>query len=132
MKAIVIYRSVDADGIFCCEIARKFLPDADFIGWNFGDPPVCVAANGLIYIMGLPPTCIVEQDFHNFWRRVVWIDGNAETMEWDKRPVASDAPDVFISGYRIEGIESCRLAWQWFNGGKLRDLDEIRASLKIS
>ena len=29
MKNTVIYHSADFDGIFCREIARKFLPDAD-------------------------------------------------------------------------------------------------------
>lgn len=112
----VVYHSADFDGIFCCEIARKFLgEDAEYIGWNFGDPPVHVPTNGAIYIMDLPPTCIVEQGFYNFWRRVIWIDHHASAMkEWDKRPVTDDAPDAFIAGYRIDGVAACRLAWYYF------------------
>ena len=37
MKTTVIHHSADFDGIFCREIARKFLPDAELIGWDFGD-----------------------------------------------------------------------------------------------
>ena len=39
-KITVIYHSADYDGIFCREIAHKFLPDAELIGWNFGDVPL--------------------------------------------------------------------------------------------
>ena len=34
MKTTVIHHSADFDGLFCREIARKFLPGAELIGWN--------------------------------------------------------------------------------------------------
>ena len=42
MKTTVIHHSADYDGIFCREIARKFLPDAELIGWDFKDEPLAV------------------------------------------------------------------------------------------
>jgi hypothetical protein len=40
MKTTVIHHSADYDGIFCREIAKKFLPDATLVGWDFADEPL--------------------------------------------------------------------------------------------
>lgn len=40
MTTTVTHHSADFDGIFCREIARKFIPDAKLIGWDFGDEPL--------------------------------------------------------------------------------------------
>lgn len=48
----VIYHSADFDGIFCREIARKFIgnEDVNYIGWNFGDAPIPVPAKSLPWV----------------------------------------------------------------------------------
>lgn len=102
MKNTVIYHSADYDGIFCREIARKFLPDAEFIGWNFGDPLVEVK-EGLIYILDLSPDCIATVPTNG----IIWIDHHKTSIE----KYGND-----IRGYRIDGVAACRLAWQWFIG----------------
>lgn len=110
MKTTVIYHSADFDGIFCREIAREFLPDAELIGWNFGDPKIRMPMEGSVYILDLSPECL---DVHfttpynpSVSSRIVWIDHHKTSIE--KWP--SDIP-----GYRIDGVAACRLAWQWFN-----------------
>ena len=119
MKTTVIYHSADFDGIFCREIARKFLPpDTEFIGWNFGDPATYIPLEGTIYILDLPcdapfgwkfdaakPEAVGWQVPIGFWRRVLWIDHHATS-------IASHPTD--IHGYRIDGVAACRLVWQWF------------------
>lgn len=37
MKTTVIYHRTDFDGLFCREIARKFLSEAKLTGWDYGD-----------------------------------------------------------------------------------------------
>lgn len=130
MKITVIYHSADFDGLFCREIAKKFLPDAELIGWNFGDSPVRVPAEGGIYVLDLPVDEVFgfkygrtskgdEIAFRNdadpaffrssnpflFMQRVVWIDHHKSSIE--------SHPNS-IPGYRIDGVAACRLAWQWF------------------
>ncbi len=119
-KTTVIYHSADFDGIFCREIARKFLPaDTEFIGWNFGDGPLAIP-EGKIYVLDLPldepfgfkmPRIQPEDGWLN---RVIWIDHHKSSIE-------SHPTD--IPGYRIDGVAACRLAWQWFRfqcgGGEL-------------
>lgn len=114
----VIFHSADFDGIFCREIARKFLPDAELIGWDFGDPSLEIP-DGKLYVMDLPvdrvfgmkfPTTAFGQDLSNVekagdWSDVVWIDHHASS-------IASHPTN--IPGYRIDGVAACRLAWQWF------------------
>lgn len=113
MKTItVIYHSADFDGIFCREIARKFLPDAELIGWNFGDPPLKIPDTAL-YVLDLPLDAPFGFDYRKVGNErgpqhpkgLVWIDHHKSSIE-------SHPTD--ISGYRIDGVAACRLAWQWF------------------
>lgn len=126
-KTTVLYHSSDFDGIFCREIARRFLnhdPDCDslevrpdapakpcnciqYIGWDFGDPQIPFPDSGPVYVMDLPcdrpflgyPNPSVNDD------RVIWIDHH-------KSSIATHP--TRLPGYRIDGVAACRLAWQWF------------------
>lgn len=106
----VIYHSADFDGIFCREIAKRFLPNATLIGWNFGDALISPPP-GPLYILDLSPDCI-QPECRLSWSDFVWIDHHKTSIETHP----SDIP-----GYRIDGVAACRLAWQWFtdDGGKV-------------
>lgn len=115
MKTTVIFHNADYDGIFCREIARKFLPDAELIGWNFGDPPIKVpslTSDGTIYVLDLP----VDEPFGFSYRispkqpfvdpkKFIWIDHHKSSI---------DSHPKDIPGYRIDGVAACRLAWHYF------------------
>ena len=110
MKTTVIYHSADFDGIFCREIARKFLPDAELIGWNFGEPTIPLPQGRRTYILDLPPDCVTpwpEAGDDRSFDDVIWIDHHKTSIDkWLVKPN--------IPGYRIDGVAACRLAWQWF------------------
>lgn len=118
MKTTVIHHSADFDGIFCREIARKFLPEAELIGWDFGNEPVPLP-DGQIYVLDLPVDRVFGFNFETlnagkagaiptaiFRGRVIWIDHHKSSIE-------THPPS--IAGYRIDGVAACRLAWQWFS-----------------
>ena len=111
-KTTVIHHSADYDGLFCREIARKFLPGAELIGWDFGDAPLEIPSEGQIYILDLPVDRVFGMKFgeegHLPWlERVIWIDHHKSSIETHNKT---------IPGYRIDGVAACRLAWQWFQG----------------
>lgn len=121
----VIYHSADYDGIFCCEIAKKFLGEKDvqYIGWTFGDLPIALPINGEFIVMDLPidkPFGLAFKDGWLMrgdeqlqpldrmdWQKFTWIDHHKTSIE--------NHPHE-IPGYRIDGVAACRLAWQWFSG----------------
>lgn len=116
MKTTVVYHSGDYDGIFCREIAKKFLgeKDVDYIGWNFGDPTIKDLPQGPVYVMDLPldkplgltnPNWIEQSLEHGL--TLIWIDHHKSAIETHPKD---------IPGYRIDGVAACRLAWQWFSG----------------
>lgn len=122
----VIYHSADYDGIFCREIAKHFLStqDVNYIGWNFGDPPLPIPPEGTVYVLDLPVDRTFGFDFApimanmpgapsvaNLISRIVWIDHHKSSIE--SHPTS-------IPGYRIDGVAACRLAWQLF-----RDLADV-------
>lgn len=124
MKTTVIHHSADFDGQFCREIARKFLPGAELIGWDFNDPPLAFPPDGEVYILDLPVDRVFGWTFENktpvqlgltipsaCFERMVWIDHHKSSI--DSHPTS-------FSGYRVDGVAACRLAWQYliwvFNG----------------
>lgn len=114
MKNTVIYHSADFDGIFCREIARKFLPDAELIGWDYGDPKIPFPDSGTVYVLDLPVDRVFGfDDFSTnkvtgtgfLLNRVIWIDHHKSSI---------GTHPTNLPGYRIDGVAACRLAWQWF------------------
>jgi hypothetical protein len=113
MTTTVIHHSADFDGLFCREIARKFLPDAKLIGWDFADAPLPIPG-GKIYVLDLPVDRVfgfkyestdVDRPGPQHPPGLVWIDHHKSAIETHPRA---------ILGYRIDGVAACRLAWQWF------------------
>lgn len=108
IKTIVIYHRADYDGFFCREIARKFLPDATFIGWDYGDPvptPDVVSADDQLYMLDISIDGLMGHP------KLIWIDHHKSAIEKFGCTGLNDK----IEGYRIDGVAACRLAWQWFS-----------------
>lgn len=105
-KTVCIYHNADFDGIFCREIAKRFLPkDTEFLGWNYGDPAIPFPSEGSVYVLDLSPECFGEGGVPKYTERVIWIDHHKSAIE---------KYNPGIVGYRIDGVAACRLAWQWF------------------
>ena len=112
-KTTVVHHSADFDGLFCREIAKKFLPDAELIGWDFGDKRL-VIPDHRIYVLDLPVDRVfgfkyepgdADKNPPQHPAGLVWIDHHKSSIE--THPTA-------IPGYRIDGVAACRLAWAWF------------------
>lgn len=110
MNTTVVHHSADYDGIFCREIARKFLPDAELIGWDFSDPPlgaVRLTTGDPVYVLDLP----IDKVFAitptlELCKNVIWIDHHKSAIESHPKEIPS---------YLIDGVAACRLAWQFFS-----------------
>lgn len=116
MKTTVIYHNADFDGIFCREIAKKFLgtEGLNYVGWNFGDPPLSVP-DGELYVLDLP----LDRPFGfynaNDWPHLISTVERKVKLVWiDHHKTSIDTHPKDIPGYRIDGVAACRLAWQWF------------------
>jgi hypothetical protein len=107
MKTVVVYHKADCDGIFCREIAKKFRPHAELIGWDYGDPEPVVAREDSLYILDLSVPGLMTHP------NLVWIDHHKSAM---------DKYGSIAHGYRIDGVAACRLAWFWFAGHEGADL----------
>lgn len=102
-KIICIYHRADFDGIFCREIARRFLTAyaVEYIGWDYGDPVPEIPQTATIYMLDISIDGLMEHPGLN------WVDHHKSAIE-------KFAPT--IPGYRIDGVAACRLAWQYFGG----------------
>lgn len=125
MKTTVIHHSADFDGLFCREIARKFLPpDTEFIGWDFKDAPLdtnLLHSQNKIYVLDLPFDRPFGLEFKGGWickgaEQIQpidrWDSGNIIWIDHHKTSI--DTHPKEIPGYRIDGVAACRLAYAWF------------------
>lgn len=116
-QTTVIYHSADFDGKFCREIARKFLPGARLVGWNFGDQPLALL-EGKIFVLDLPVDRVFGFDFRNpddSQKAFHFLQATKGLLVWiDHHKSAIESHPASIPGYRLEGVAACRLAWQWF------------------
>jgi uncharacterized protein len=100
-QIVVIYHRADFDGIFCREIARKFLGEtAEYIGWHYGDATPEVSPHVTLYMLDISVPALMDHP------GLIWIDHHKSAIETYK---------AHIPGYRIDGVAACRLAWQWFD-----------------
>ncbi len=118
-KITVVYHRADFDGLFCREIARKFLGDtAEYVGWDHGDKPLALP-DGETYILDLPVDRVIGDNFGIGENRVFLGVSDLERIIWiDHHKSAIETHPAAIPGYRIDGVAACRLAWQWFVQGK--------------
>lgn len=100
-KIVVIYHRADFDGVFCREIARRFLgPTAQYVGWDYGDSDAIIPPGiEKIYMLDISVETWMSDP------RLIWIDHHKSAMEKFHHG---------IPGYRIDGVAACRLTWQWF------------------
>lgn len=109
-KTVVLYHSADFDGLFCREIARKFLPDAVLIGWDYGDPtPAKELLDGTerLYMLDISIPDLMDHP------KLIWIDHHKSAME-KYHPMNGTRWQGDRHAYCIDGVAACRLAWQWF------------------
>ena len=122
-RTIILHHSADYDGLFSGHIAKKFLPDAETIGWDFPDKPLQDIHVHTLYVIDLPVDrpfgltfdpkmpFVVDETATKFkfgsctFDHVIWIDHHKTSI---------DTHPTDIPGYRIDGVAACRLAWQWF------------------
>lgn len=129
-KTTVITHSADFDGLFCREIARKFLGDegVEYIGWDFKDESLDISLfrnSETIYVMDLP----IDRVFglENAHKGGIGLGGgnylNTSRFIWiDHHKSAIESHPTDIPGYRIDGVAACRLAWQFFQRGNDSDM----------
>lgn len=100
-KIIVIHHDADFDGLFCREIAKRhFRNDAEYIGWDYGQPEPSVPDDAALYMLDISVPGLMNH------QRLNWVDHHKSAMEkYGKKP-----------GYQIDGVAACRLSWQYFGG----------------
>jgi hypothetical protein len=113
MKTTVFYHSADYDGIFCREVAKKFLGEenVEYVGWDFKNDPLIFPPEGKVYVLDLPVDRLFGMNFDgavwlDIFNRLVWIDHHKSSI---------DSHPAVIGGYRIDGVAAC---WRLAQAGK--------------
>lgn len=120
MNRVVIYHRADFDGIFCCEIARRYFAlrgeAASFIGWDYGDPVPEIPLGTTIYMLDISIEQLMTRP------ELVWIDHHKSAIaKYGPRP-----------GLQLDGVAACRLAWQWFFGPEREIIERFALPMYFS
>ena len=92
--------------MFCGQIARKFLPDAEIVGWDFGRPKLQFPQMARVFVMDLPYQDVFESVPEKITSHILkLIDHHKTSLE---------KTDSNLTRYCIDGVAACRLAWQFF------------------
>lgn len=109
---ICYYHNRDLDGFCSGAIMRRKLPNAEFIGYDYGQPFEQIVGEEIIMAdVSLPmPTMQKVAQASGF--RFIWIDHHASAIK--------DFKDFFGEGYDginailQDGIAACEIAWNYF------------------
>lgn len=108
---LIIYHRVDWDGYTSGAVALKAIPNADILGWNYGDPLPDVSAYKTVILVDL--TISDKNDYTWMYEnadKLIWIDHHSNAI--------SKITNTNIKGVRQDGIGACVLVWNYFFAGQ--------------
>lgn len=126
MNPICFYHRADFDGVCSAAIVKKFVPDCELYGIDYGDPfpwdkvmdGPQVSAAELEAGSGLPRRQVYLVDFSlkpdemkrlNECCDLTWIDHHKSAIEACRAVLPADLP-----GLRLSSKAACELVWGWF------------------
>ena len=108
---LIIYHRVDWDGYTSGAVALKAMPNADTLGWNYGDPLPDVSTYKTVILVDL--TISDKNDYTWMYEnadKLIWIDHHSNAI--------SKITNTNIRGVRQDGIGACVLTWNYFFAGQ--------------
>lgn len=107
MKVCIIYHRVDWDGYTAAAVAKKIYPEAELVGWTYGDNEP--------YVTEFDRVIVVDLSLSESWMlinafKLIWIDHHKNVIETlQTNPILAAIP-----GIRRDGIGACALTWEYF------------------
>ena len=124
MKTVVVYHRVDWDGYTSAAVALRAFPDAELIGWSYGDNEPCVSEFDRVIVVDL--SLSKEWMLANA-SKLIWIDHHKNVID----ELQSD-PNLFaIPGIRKDGIGACYLTWAHFFPGECSKRNDIPMHIRL-
>jgi len=126
MTSLCVFHRADYDGVCSAAIVKKFVPDCELYGIDYGDPfpwgkvmdGPQVSAAELEAGSGLPRRQVYMVDFSlppdemkrlNEVSDLTWIDHHKSAIEACRAVLPADLP-----GLRLSSKAACELVWGWF------------------
>lgn len=119
MTSLCVFHRADFDGVCSAAIVKKFVPDCELYGIDYGDPfpwdeVAPVEAGGMkalrrVYLVdfSLPPD---EMKRLNECCDLTWIDHHKSALDSNM--------GLEVLGYQTSALAGCELTWLWFTRGE--------------
>jgi len=106
---LIIYHRTDFDGKCSAAIAKKVIPNADFYGWNYGDPidwELIKLYNQVVMVDVSFPTIEDMIKINEAVNEFIWIDHHDTAIKKYK--------DLKLKGIQKNGDGACVHTWRYF------------------
>lgn len=115
-KPICFYHSADFDGMCSGAIVRNFIPDAEMIGYDYGQPFPWEKVQGRdVYMVDVS---LPAKDMRKLAEMcdLVWIDHHKSAIQ------AVEEIGLTLDGLQRIGDAACELCWEYFYGEREKPL----------
>lgn len=124
MKTAIIYHRVDWDGYTSAAVALKACPEAELIGWSYGDNEPCVSEFDYVIVVDLS---LSEEWMLANTFKLIWIDHHKNVIEsLQNNPILAAVP-----GVRRDGIGACALTWEYFFPECTQSKDDVPTHIRL-
>ncbi len=106
----IIYHSRDLDGYTSGAILKMKFPEAELIGYDYGQPIPWIDKGEDIILVDVSFPMVDLFDMAANSKSMVWIDHHASAI---KDYEACDIVPVRLEVVLMDGIAACELAWNW-------------------
>lgn len=112
MKVIGIYHSADLDGFCSAAIIKKKYPDAELIGWNYGDDFPEITEGSTVIMSDISfPMDVMRKISEN--SKLIWIDHHISAIKAYEQYCDENGGSPFIA-YTATNRAACELTWMYF------------------
>ena len=125
MTPLVLFHRADFDGVCSAAIVKKFVPDCELYGIDYGDPfpwdkvrPVETSGTRALRRVYLVDFSLPPDDMKKLAEccDLVWIDHHKSAIEACRAVLPPDLP-----GLRLSSKAACELVWGWFEPNHCAD-----------
>lgn len=115
LRVICYYHSRDLDGWMSAAIVHKKYPEAELVGWDYGDPePVFPKKESLLIIVDIAFNPMTMMNLTDTIHDIVWIDHHISAIKASRKGGYKNLP-----GKRNVDYAACELTWKHFFRGHM-------------
>ena len=115
MDTTCIYHRADLDGWVSAAIVKTNYPDAELIGYNYGEPVPVIPPNNRVIICDIALEMDDMKDIADNSGEFIWIDHHISSIRKYEAFIGNHIWWTTKFPVKLEPMSACELTWEFFN-----------------